>query len=268
MRPRTDDAYTRLADIASGDIANIIGRLSRRPYITQEVIYGGGEPVQPSEYTGNGDVQEFRYTSTLRDAFLNGDISGLQDFGNRGSSQACSLGNNPLTCSPGWIVGNGANVFVANHDTERVSTSPSSVNIPASHNSLRTAPPSISTPRGTPISWPISSSLLTLTEPPPSFLHSHSATATPEHPTTVRSLVPLFIGDIPLITFVQDTERAQRLAAAVVGVASTVTSLSVVWSGSETLQVRTACRTGTLPHGSVLRSGAVSRLMPPELLVV
>ncbi|TEB26677.1 glycoside hydrolase [Coprinellus micaceus] len=101
--------------IASGDIANIIGRLSRRPYITQEVIYGGGEPVQPSEYTGNGDVQEFRYTSTLRDAFLNGDISGLQDFGNRG-----------------WIVGNGANVFVANHDTER---NGASLNIDSPRNS-------------------------------------------------------------------------------------------------------------------------------------
>ena len=45
----------------------------------------------------------FRYTSALKDAFLNGDISSLQDFDNRG-----------------WVAGSGANVFVTNHDTERV----------------------------------------------------------------------------------------------------------------------------------------------------
>lgn len=106
----------------AGDIANILGRLSRRPYITQEVIFGAGEPIQPSEYTGNGDVQEwvnflsrilvsftkyfavrFRYTTTIRDAFLGGGISSLQNLDNRG-----------------WVSGSGANIFVANHDTERV----------------------------------------------------------------------------------------------------------------------------------------------------
>lgn len=45
-------------DIPAGDISNILGRLSRKPYITQEVIFGAGEPIQPSEYVGNGDVQE------------------------------------------------------------------------------------------------------------------------------------------------------------------------------------------------------------------
>ncbi|KAK6980929.1 alpha-amylase [Favolaschia claudopus] len=86
----------------AGDIANIISRLSRRPYITQEVIWGSGEPIQPSEYVGNGDVQEFRYTTTVRDAFSGGGISGLQNLDNRG-----------------WVSGSQANVFVANHDTER-----------------------------------------------------------------------------------------------------------------------------------------------------
>lgn len=87
--------------IAAGDIANILSRLSSRPYITQEVIWGGGEPIQPSEYTGNGDVQEFRYTSALRNAFQGGGIANLQ---------------NP---DSSWISGSGANVFVVNHDTER-----------------------------------------------------------------------------------------------------------------------------------------------------
>jgi hypothetical protein len=43
-------------DMASGDIANILSRLSSRPYITQEVIWGAGEAVQPSEYISNGGV--------------------------------------------------------------------------------------------------------------------------------------------------------------------------------------------------------------------
>ncbi|CUA75640.1 alpha-amylase [Rhizoctonia solani] len=88
--------------IAASDIANILGRLNSKPYITQEVIYGSGEPIQPSEYTGNGDVQEFRYTSAVRDAFQSGGISSLNDLETRG-----------------WISPDGANVFVANHDTER-----------------------------------------------------------------------------------------------------------------------------------------------------
>ena len=71
-------------DIATKDIANILARLSKKPYITQEVIYGKGEPITPNEYIANGDVQEFRYTTTLRDAFLNGSIASLQNFENRG----------------------------------------------------------------------------------------------------------------------------------------------------------------------------------------
>jgi alpha-amylase len=43
------------------DIAAIKGKLSRSAYLMQEVIYGAGEPIQPTEYTGNGDVHEFRY---------------------------------------------------------------------------------------------------------------------------------------------------------------------------------------------------------------
>ncbi|KAF5376995.1 hypothetical protein D9615_007302 [Tricholomella constricta] len=90
--------------IAAEDIGNILNRLSTRPYITQEVIWGPGEPIQPSEYTGNGDVQEFRYTTAIKDAFLgvDGGISNLQYLDGRG-----------------WVPGHQANVFVANHDTER-----------------------------------------------------------------------------------------------------------------------------------------------------
>ncbi|KAF4562493.1 hypothetical protein EYR36_004153 [Pleurotus pulmonarius] len=88
--------------IAAGDLANILSRVSGTFYVTQEVIFGAGEAVQPSEYIANGDVQEFRYTSELKNAFSGGGISSLQDLENRG-----------------WVAGTNANVFVTNHDTER-----------------------------------------------------------------------------------------------------------------------------------------------------
>ncbi|KAF8751880.1 Alpha-amylase [Rhizoctonia solani] len=88
--------------IPAADIANILGRLKSKPYITQEVIFGVGEPILPSEYAGNGDVQEFRYTSALQNAFYVSGISSLTDLDNRG-----------------WMASDGANVFVSNHDTER-----------------------------------------------------------------------------------------------------------------------------------------------------
>ncbi|KAF9045781.1 glycoside hydrolase [Hymenopellis radicata] len=117
--------------IASGDIANILSRLNTTPYITQEVIFGAGEAVQPSEYVSNGDVQEFRYTWTLQNAFSNGDISGLQNLD-----------------SNGWVSGSTANVFVANHDTERGG---SSLNYKSSSNTYVTATIfSLAHPYGTP----------------------------------------------------------------------------------------------------------------------
>jgi len=89
--------------IPTTDIANILSRLTSKPYITQEVIFGAGEPITPNEYTGNGDVQEFRYTSALKNAFSGSQaLSSLQNLDNQG-----------------WVSGTGANVFVVNHDTER-----------------------------------------------------------------------------------------------------------------------------------------------------
>ncbi|KAF8650166.1 hypothetical protein AX16_005400 [Volvariella volvacea WC 439] len=88
--------------MAVEDIASIISRLSRTTYITQEVTFGHGEPIQPSEYVGIGDVQEFRYTNALKDAFLRDGIANLRMLNNED-----------------WIPSDRANVFVTNHDTER-----------------------------------------------------------------------------------------------------------------------------------------------------
>nr|BBA80375.1 glycoside hydrolase family 13 protein [Tricholoma matsutake] len=117
--------------IAAGDISNILSRLSSRPYITQEVIWGPNEAVQPSEYVGNG---VFRYTTALKNAFLGSggsSISELQDLENQG-----------------WIPGAQANVFVANHDTERNGNS-LNINSPSNTYILATIL-SLAHPYGTP----------------------------------------------------------------------------------------------------------------------
>ncbi|KAI0812488.1 glycoside hydrolase superfamily [Irpex lacteus] len=88
--------------ISVTDLSAITSRLNGSPYLTLEVIYGAGEPITPNQYVGIGDVQEFRYTTTIKNAFLNGAINGLQNFDNLG-----------------WVASNKANVFVTNHDTER-----------------------------------------------------------------------------------------------------------------------------------------------------
>ncbi|KAE9394317.1 alpha-amylase-domain-containing protein [Gymnopus androsaceus JB14] len=82
------------------DLANITSRLTSPPYLTQEVVYGGA--VTPEMYTGIGNVQEFRYTTALLDAFSGNGISNLQNLSDQG-----------------WIDSSDANVFVTNHDTER-----------------------------------------------------------------------------------------------------------------------------------------------------
>jgi alpha-amylase len=88
--------------MAVGDIGNIKSRLTTASYLYQEVIYGAGEPVQPSQYEGNGDLLEFRYGTNLKAKFA-GNIADLQTFGQ-------SWGMEPS---------NKAVVFVDNHDTQR-----------------------------------------------------------------------------------------------------------------------------------------------------
>jgi hypothetical protein len=120
-------------NIAATDINNITSRLSSKPYITQEVIFGAGQPILPSEYVGNGDVLEFRYATALQNAFsgASGGISSLQNLDNLG-----------------WVPGTQANVFVADHDTER---SGASLNITSPSNTYITASIfSLAHPYGTP----------------------------------------------------------------------------------------------------------------------
>ncbi|MFE9307047.1 alpha-amylase family protein [Streptomyces sp. NPDC006706] len=90
--------------IPAADLANIKSRLKNpSAYWKQEVIHGAGEPIQPTEYTGTGDVQEFRYAYDLKRVFNNEKLAYLKNYGE------------------GWGYMNSsvAGVFVDNHDTER-----------------------------------------------------------------------------------------------------------------------------------------------------
>ncbi|MFJ6723988.1 alpha-amylase family protein [Streptomyces sp. NPDC091281] len=90
--------------IPNADLANIKSRLTNPgAYWKQEVIYGAGEAVQPTEYLGNGDVQEFRYAYDLKRVFTSENLAYLKNYGE------------------GWGYMNSSQsaVFVDNHDTER-----------------------------------------------------------------------------------------------------------------------------------------------------
>ena len=88
--------------IPAADMAAIIDPVPGDPYVYSEVIEGGsGEPT-PEEYTGIGDVTEFRYGDQVSSAFRNGTLSNLN---NLPSSMRLSSGD--------------AVAFIDNHDTQR-----------------------------------------------------------------------------------------------------------------------------------------------------
>ncbi|WP_328889357.1 carbohydrate-binding module family 20 domain-containing protein [Streptomyces sp. NBC_00316] len=88
----------------ASDLANIKSRLADPGvYWKQEAIYGAGEAVSPEEYTGTGDVQEFRYARSLKQVFNNENLAELKNFGE----------------GWGFLPSSKAGVFVDNHDTER-----------------------------------------------------------------------------------------------------------------------------------------------------
>ncbi|MFC8842515.1 alpha-amylase family protein [Streptomyces griseoincarnatus] len=90
--------------IPAADLADIKSRLTNpSAYWKQEVIFGAGEAVQPTEYTGAGDVQEFRYAYDLKRVFNNENLAYLKNYGE----------------GWGYLNSGFAGVFVDNHDTER-----------------------------------------------------------------------------------------------------------------------------------------------------
>ncbi|MCZ4120465.1 carbohydrate-binding module family 20 domain-containing protein [Streptomyces sp. H39-S7] len=90
--------------IAAGDLAAIKSKLSNPGiYWAQEAIYGAGEAVQPGEYTGTGDVDEFRAATDLKRIFTSEKLSYLSNWG----------------ASWGYLPSASARTFTDNWDTER-----------------------------------------------------------------------------------------------------------------------------------------------------
>jgi alpha-amylase len=88
--------------VPAADLAAVFGAVTGHPYIYQEVIEGGaGEPA-PEEYTGIGDVTEFRYGDVVGAAFRDGALSGLNDLASRMRLPSAD-----------------AIAFIDNHDTQR-----------------------------------------------------------------------------------------------------------------------------------------------------
>ena len=85
------------------DIAAIVSRLNGNPYIFQEVIDQGGEPITADQYFGNGDVTEFKYSVNLSNQFFSGQLKNLSQFGT----------------AWGFMSSDKAVVFVDNHDNQR-----------------------------------------------------------------------------------------------------------------------------------------------------
>ncbi|MGL1937001.1 MAG: alpha-amylase family glycosyl hydrolase [Fibrobacterales bacterium] len=91
----------------ASDLAAIKRKLTGNPYIFQEVIGAGTEPIKPSEYTGVGGVTEFNFTRTIGHYFKR--RAPLHELSNIGTWS-------------GWLPSNSAVVFVANHDNQRQNT--------------------------------------------------------------------------------------------------------------------------------------------------
>ncbi len=87
----------------TNDINAIVSRLNGNPYIFQEVIDQGGEPITAGEYFQNGDVTEFKYSLSIGDTFLNGQLAWLSQFGT----------------TWGFMQSDKAVVFTDNHDSQR-----------------------------------------------------------------------------------------------------------------------------------------------------
>jgi alpha-amylase len=87
-------------------IADIEALLTKPVFIYQDVEWGAGQPVTPDLYEGTGSLLEYRYGWDLYDAFTDGTLASLSDFG-------------PDYNSDGMVPSDDAVAFVDDQDTER-----------------------------------------------------------------------------------------------------------------------------------------------------
>ena len=81
----------------------ILQQVDGEPFVYQEVIDRGGEPVSAKDYVRDGRVTEFKYPQVILEAFEKGDLDVLDSF----------------WMQPGWLLSNEAVIFVDNHDIQR-----------------------------------------------------------------------------------------------------------------------------------------------------
>ncbi|GIL30382.1 alpha-amylase [Actinocatenispora comari] len=87
--------------VSPDDIKAIETRLSRWTYIYQEVSYGAGEAVQPSQYEGTGNLLEFRYGTSLKSAF-DGRLADLAGLGTSADPKGMEPSNLAVSFVDNW----------------------------------------------------------------------------------------------------------------------------------------------------------------------
>lgn len=88
--------------LPAADLSAIVTPVTGDPYVYSEVIEGGSGEPGPGEYTGIGDVTEFRYGDVVGGAFSSGTIANLNNL------------------AGSMLLGSGdAVAFIDNHDTQR-----------------------------------------------------------------------------------------------------------------------------------------------------
>lgn len=88
--------------LPTGDLGALYDSLTGDPYVFQEVIEGGPGEISPTEYTGLGQVTEFRYGDLVSSAFRDGDLP-----------RAAAVADSMLLPSEAAVA------FIDNHDTQR-----------------------------------------------------------------------------------------------------------------------------------------------------
>jgi len=101
--------FDAVKHISKEDMWGIWNRVTKKDelYVVQEVIRAAGEPIQPEDYIGIGDIHEFAYARKMKEAFGGTRIDWLTSGAGIGGTWG------------GFLQQKDAAVFVDNHDTER-----------------------------------------------------------------------------------------------------------------------------------------------------
>jgi alpha-amylase len=89
--------------VAHDEVTEILELVEGDPFVFQEVIDSGSEPIDATNYVENGMVTEFKFPPVIVEAFEYGNLDALTNFSSR----------------PGWLPADQAIVFVDNHDLQR-----------------------------------------------------------------------------------------------------------------------------------------------------